>query len=290
MKRAAIFVDGSNMLYTQKDLGWYIDWIRLKNYFAEHYELVSARYYVALRHNPTDDQRKFQQFLATNGFAITSKQLKEITDRNGSRMFKGNLDIELVVDCLTSIDQYDVAILLTGDGDFLPLIRAMRSSGKQVKLFSTRGFSAIELVSELGMDYNDLNEIRHLIEFEQKTRPEVTSHQYHEDDMAEVNHNHYNGYPTPGDVFIGKPANIKNYGIFLTNPWDVKALLHISQLGVDFFIDDLISLVHEEDHFMVEVIHVNNGNDVTEVGVRLHDHRMIDVITERAESQLDEKV
>lgn len=275
------------MLYTQKDLGWYIDWVRLKNYFAEKYELVSARYYVALRHNPTEDQRKFQQFLATNGFAITSKQLKEITDRNGSRVFKGNLDIELVVDSLTSIDLYDVAILLTGDGDFLPLIRALRSSGKQVKLYSTRGFSAIELVSELGMDYNDLSDIRHEIEFEQKNKPEVQSHQYHEDDLAEINHNHHNSYPEVGDVFIGQPLNIKNYGIFLSNPWDVKVLLHISQLGVDFFIDDLVSLVHEDDHFMVEVIHVNNENDVTEVGVRLYDHQMIDVITNRADTQFE---
>ncbi len=285
MKKAAIFVDGSNMLYTQKDLGWYIDWLKLKNFFSEHYELISARYYVALRHNPTDEQRKFQQFLATNGFAITSKQLKEITDRSGGKVFKGNLDIELVVDCLTSIDQFDVAILLSGDGDFLPLIRALRSSGKQVKLYSTRGFSAIELVSELGMDYQDLNEIREQIEFEQKARPPVQSHQFLQEDIDEINNAHYDGYPKIGDVFIGKPSNIKNYGIFLNNPWDVKVLLHISQLGIDFYIEDLTALVHEEDHFMVEVIHVNEDREVTEVGVRLYDEDMMDVLAYRADTQ-----
>jgi len=51
---------------------------------------------------------------------------------------KGNLDVDLAMDCLLTKDNYDVAILVTGDSDFEKLINILRTFGKQIIVVSTK--------------------------------------------------------------------------------------------------------------------------------------------------------
>lgn len=281
MDRAALFVDGSNMLYTQRFLGWSIDWKRLREYFAERYNLVSANYYITYK-ELSDEQIRFQTFLATNGYVVRKKELKKITDREtGEKIYKGNLDIELVVDALTSIDRYDVCILFSGDGDFLPLIRALKSSGKVVHAYSTKGLSAIELVAELGMDFHDLQELRPEIEFTERTNGVMDRKPAEPSDPDSI--------PTEGEVFTGKPLFIKPYGVFLSNPWNVKALLHISKLGIQQHINNLSDIIRQEDDFKVEVISVKLTPEGYEVGLKLVDEALQNELHQRLASLLPEE-
>jgi uncharacterized LabA/DUF88 family protein len=47
-------------------------------------------------------------------------------------------------------DLYDVAILITGDKDYLPAIRAVKEMGKLVKVAGFRDSTAHELILEVG--------------------------------------------------------------------------------------------------------------------------------------------
>jgi uncharacterized LabA/DUF88 family protein len=61
------------------------------------------------------------------GFALVTKQLKTIMQADGTQTQKANLDIEIVLNMSNTIDHYDMAMLVSGDGDFewpLQLLRA----------------------------------------------------------------------------------------------------------------------------------------------------------------------
>ena len=48
MKKVAIFLDGGNLFFTQKKLGWKIDSEKLLSYCKKHGEVVEAIYYTGV--------------------------------------------------------------------------------------------------------------------------------------------------------------------------------------------------------------------------------------------------
>ena len=163
MKRVAVFVDGSNFYYTQKKLGWDVDSERLLDYCQEYGNVVEAIYYTGA--SSDGKQRKYHDFLAYIGYSLVTKPLKTITDIiTGQSTQKANLDIEIVLDMFNMIDRYDMAILVSGDGDFERALQQLKSRGKEVKVISTRGSVASELVHATGINYIDLLSIREIIE------------------------------------------------------------------------------------------------------------------------------
>lgn len=164
MKRVAIFVDGANCFYAQRDnLNWYIDWERFFAKCTDFGEVVEATYYCA---DAADSkQRGFQNWLAYKGYALVTKPVKCIHDQEtGQISQKANLDVEIVLDLFNMIDRYDLAILVSGDGDFERALRQLKARGKEVKVISTRGSVATELVHAMGINYIDLLALREQIE------------------------------------------------------------------------------------------------------------------------------
>lgn len=163
MKRVAIFLDGSNLFFTQKKLGWNIDSEKLLNYCRSYGELVEALYYTGENHD--GNQKKFLDKLAYIGYSLVTKPVKTICDYvTGQTTQKANLDIEIVLDMFNMIDRYDMAILISGDGDFERALTSLKSRGKEIKVISTRGCVASELVHTAGINYVDLLAIKEIIE------------------------------------------------------------------------------------------------------------------------------
>ncbi len=163
MKRIAVFVDGSNFYYTQKKIGWDVDSERLLDYCKEYGEITEAIYYTGVSNE--GNQRKFHDWLAYNGYSLVTKPVKTITDyATGQTTQKANLDIEIVLDMFNMIDRYDMAILISGDGDFERALQQLKSRGKEVKVISSRGCVASELVHATGINYIDLLTIKETVE------------------------------------------------------------------------------------------------------------------------------
>jgi len=62
------------------------------------------------------------------------------------RSVKANLDIELVVDMMKTSRNLDIAIVVSGDGDFAPAIRAVQEMGVRVEVISFRGNTSSDLI------------------------------------------------------------------------------------------------------------------------------------------------
>lgn len=72
--------------------------------------------------------------------------MKVLTDPDtGERVFKGNLDTEIVLDLVNTVQNYDVAFLCSGDSDFERAVDLLRSRGKRVYIVSSRAQISREL-------------------------------------------------------------------------------------------------------------------------------------------------
>lgn len=171
MERVSLFVDGANMFYLQRKLGFHIDYKKLLDYFTEGRELYNAFYFTGLNAPSEVKDRKFLEAMTYIGYTVRTKHIKEIVDsESGETIQKANLDIEIVIDMFNTVDQYDVAVLLSGDGDFERAVELIRTKGKRIIAASTKGMASYELVNAVDK-YVDLALIRDRIE---KIRPQPT--------------------------------------------------------------------------------------------------------------------
>ena len=162
--RLSIFVDGNNMFYAQQKNGWFFDPKRVLAYFTgtPDITLVNAFWYTGLK--DPQDQRGFRDALISLGYTVRTKILKEYYDDTSGRYSqKANLDIEIVVDMFSTVEQYDRVVLFSGDGDFERAIELLRAKNTHITVVSTEGMIARELRNATDR-YIDLNEIRKSIE------------------------------------------------------------------------------------------------------------------------------
>ena len=277
MGRAAVFIDGANLFFTQRHLGWQIDFSRLMAFFMSGYASVKANYYVPASEPVSEESAAFTRVLTAHGFRITSKSVKKIVNKEtGVIVMKGNLDVELVVDALIDADQYDTFILFSGDSDFIPLLRALKAKGKEVIVYSTQGLSARELLAEPGIAYCDIAVLKERIE---QVRPGDPVR--FEGALAGSEQEFSVRLPDIGELFTGTVLKVQPYGVFLSNPFHVKCLLPLSFFGISKYIKDLTAIVRMSDVFAVSVFHVNSARDIPEITVKLVDKKMVEELASR---------
>src|ERR1700740_4123 len=131
--KIALFIDGANLYATAKTLGFDIDYKRLLKEFQSRGSLMRAFYYTAI----IEDQeyssiRPLVDWLEYNGFTVVTKATKEFIDASGRRKVKGNMDVELAVHAMDLAGHIDEMVLVSGDGDFRPLVEAVQRRGVRV--------------------------------------------------------------------------------------------------------------------------------------------------------------
>jgi uncharacterized LabA/DUF88 family protein len=157
--RVAVFVDGWNFKYATYDsFGIHVDFVKLLKTLVKDDILIRAYFYtgewttdsidqyvklsgdpdpVSLKENLEDQRRRsqsFHRFLNRNGYMVIRKPLKVFA----GGAIKADLDLELAIDMLSLVDRCDKYILCSGDGDFVPLVRAVAQRGVRIQVVSTQ--------------------------------------------------------------------------------------------------------------------------------------------------------
>ncbi|WP_420594713.1 NYN domain-containing protein [Deinococcus sp.] len=161
--RIGLFIDGANVYAAAKRLGWNFDHRKILEYFAAQGRLYNAFYYTAIPVPIDDKQKRFIDALTYMGYTVRTRTLRESTDENGEMSRRANLDIEIVTDLLSTVDLYDVAVLLTGDGDFERPVEVLRMRGKRVVVASIPEMTSYELRNAAD-EYIDFKDIRSAVE------------------------------------------------------------------------------------------------------------------------------
>ncbi|MEK6828621.1 MAG: NYN domain-containing protein [Nanoarchaeota archaeon] len=149
MKRVAIFIDGNNFyfglrkLYGKDKSLKHFDFKEFSQFLAEKDKLVDIYYYNALldkEHNSGKykSQKEFFEKLKEipNLHLILCKLLKRnITGTGKFYYIIKEDDIHMAVDMVENAyeDNFDISILVSGDGDFVPAVSSVKKKGKIVK-------------------------------------------------------------------------------------------------------------------------------------------------------------
>ncbi len=168
MTTVALFVDGANMFYAQKQQGWHIDWAAVLQHFIAGKQKCGAFYFTATpaASNPQAVQRyrKFRTALIYMGYEVIDKEVHVIQDpTSGITKLKGNLDIELVFRMLASATGWDEGILMGMDLDYIPIINHLRNMGKTVICVGRKQMTSLELINA-STQFIELDDLRKLIE------------------------------------------------------------------------------------------------------------------------------
>ncbi|MCU0884750.1 MAG: NYN domain-containing protein [Beijerinckiaceae bacterium] len=136
--KIALFIDGANLYATAKALGFDIDYRRMLKEFQGRGYLIRAFYYTTLVENDEYSSiRPLVDWLDYNGYTVVTKAAREFTDTMGRRRIKGNMDIELTIDALNLASKVDQIYIMSGDGDFRPLVEELQRRGVRVSIVST---------------------------------------------------------------------------------------------------------------------------------------------------------
>ena len=73
------------------------------------------------------------------------KRIKTLTEAGETISEKGNMDVEITIDAVHNIEKYNMAVLFTGDADFLALVSYIMNRKKKVHIFSSRNNVSEEL-------------------------------------------------------------------------------------------------------------------------------------------------
>lgn len=160
--KTLVIIDAANLESSVKSLGWWIDYVKLRDLFDTQ-KLVEIRDY-CVAHN-TDNQNKFFTFLKKNGYKLITKPLKIIKapEIEKGDIRKANFDVEITIDVLEILDKFDTLVLFSGDSDFDYLIRKLRAKSKRIIVISTKHHISKELITSSNK-YIDLKKLRKLIE------------------------------------------------------------------------------------------------------------------------------
>ncbi|MFX0086885.1 MAG: NYN domain-containing protein, partial [Candidatus Hodarchaeota archaeon] len=158
--RIALFIDGGNLYHAAKKLGFKVDLLRLREFFLSSNADLYRAYYYAAFDSTQGFIMKILDYLRHNGFIVVTKRVKKF-----STMIKGNLDVELVIDMMITLEYYDTAILVSGDGDFKRCVEELQKRNKKIIVVSTEKTSPPLLAQELKNQADEFIELAEIIPF-----------------------------------------------------------------------------------------------------------------------------
>jgi len=150
-QRVGVFVDVQNLYYSAKNLyGRKVNFGEVLKTAVASRKLIRAIAYVVKAQNI--DEQKFFEALGSYGFEVKMKDLQIFYGGNK----KGDWDIGIAMDAIRLSPKLDAVILVTGDGDFIPLVEYLRNHGQYIEIVTFRGSASTQLINEAD-EFTDLS-------------------------------------------------------------------------------------------------------------------------------------
>jgi len=120
------FIDSQNVNLSIRDQSWVLDFKKLRIYLKDKYNINKAFLFIGFVNEYQDLYTSLQEF----GYILVFKPTLKLP--NGK--VKGNVDAELVLHTMIEMENYDRALIVTGDGDFHCLVKYLIKKNKLLKL------------------------------------------------------------------------------------------------------------------------------------------------------------
>ncbi len=139
--RVGIFVDVQNIFYAAKPFNARLDFEKLLELSVGKRRLIRAIAYVV--QSPDVDQSNFISMLQQKSYEVKIKDLRQRSDGSA----KGDWDMGMAIDIMRFVDKLDIVVLVSGDGDFVPLVDLVKTLGPRVEVISFTYNTARDLIN-----------------------------------------------------------------------------------------------------------------------------------------------
>ena len=152
-QRVGVLVDASNMYHSAKNIfNKRVYYKKILEEAVAGRELIRAISYVVAAEGA--DESPFFEALSELGFEVKIKNLQVFA--GGHK--KGDWDVGLSIDAIKLAEKMDVIVLVTGDGDYLPLVEYLQNTkGCLVEIMAFKQSASAKLI-EAADDFIDLSE------------------------------------------------------------------------------------------------------------------------------------
>jgi uncharacterized LabA/DUF88 family protein len=151
------FIDSQNLNLAIRDQGWVLDFGKFRQYLDRKYDVNEAFIFIGYVYENQDLYTNLQK----DGYILIFKPTLKLPDGK----VKGNVDAELVLHTMIEYDNYDKALIVTGDGDFYCLVDYLIKKNKLLKLMIPNQYSFSSLLRKLMPYIVFMNNLRGMLEY-----------------------------------------------------------------------------------------------------------------------------
>jgi uncharacterized LabA/DUF88 family protein len=151
-QRVGVLIDVANMYHSAKNLyGRRVNFKEILNKAVADRKLIRATAYVIRAES--EEESAFFEALSQQGFEVRMKDLQIFA--GGAK--KADWDVGIAIDAIKLADKLDVIVLVSGDGDYLPLVSYLQNNkGCLVEVMAFRKTCSSRLIEEVD-DFTDLS-------------------------------------------------------------------------------------------------------------------------------------
>ena len=151
------FIDSQNLNLAIRDQGWVLDFGKFRQYLDRKYDVNKAFIFIGYVYENQDLYTNLQK----DGYILIFKPTLKLPDGK----VKGNVDAELVLHTMIEYNNYDKALIVTGDGDFYCLVDYLIKKNKLLKLMIPNQHSFSSLLRKLRPHIIFMNNLRRILEY-----------------------------------------------------------------------------------------------------------------------------
>jgi uncharacterized LabA/DUF88 family protein len=146
------FIDSQNLNMGTQRMGWKLDWRKFRQYLHDDYGVSQAYMFIGYM----SDNESLYEYMHELGFLVVLKPTIDVSVANQESskkesgytgkddndkekdkpMVKGNVDAELVLYAMKEINNYEQAVIVSGDGDFFSLAEYLEDRGKLANIIA----------------------------------------------------------------------------------------------------------------------------------------------------------
>jgi len=130
------FIDSQNLNLGVQKVGWKMDWRALRVYLKDKYNVSKAFMFIGY----IVENESLYEHLHELGYLIVLKPTvdvstpqdnsHEVNNEEHKSVVKGNIDADLVLYAMKELPNYNKAIIVSGDGDFVSLVEYLAEKNK----------------------------------------------------------------------------------------------------------------------------------------------------------------
>ena len=164
------FIDSQNVNLAILDQGWKLDFGRFRVHLADKYHVTKALLFIGY----VSRNKKLYAYLQKQKYVLIFKPTLGLPEGK----VKGNVDSELVLHAMIEYQNYNKAIIVTGDGDFYCLVDYLYRNNKLERLLVPNVRKYSKLLIPFAVNKIDfMNNLKDKLEY----RAEQKERQLHKD-------------------------------------------------------------------------------------------------------------